>query len=128
MKGQFFKVNSFSASLMTDYKIKKTSTLLDKILYSLPLIGLDKISKENWNNPYGQMGALMTSLNYSASFLMAIMLYGTGVLETKSFNPLPIINHYQEISKQNILEIKMRGKISGDLENSISIRDLFKAD
>ena len=113
---------------MTDYKIKKTSTLLDKILYSLPLIGLDKISKENWNNPYGQMGALMTSLNYSASFLMAIMLYGTGVLETKSFNPLPIINHYQEISKQNILEIKMRGKISGDLENSISIRDLFKAD
>ena len=78
--------------------------------------------------PKKDLAKLLIGLNIANSILMGCALYGYGVIENKSFNPFLIISHYQELSKNNLQKIKMSRRVAGNLEISISIRDLRRAD
>ena len=71
---------------------------------------------------------LTFGLTAASYFLIGCYLYGTSAVENKSFNPIPIIKHYREMSENSIQEIKMRGRIAGSLENRILIHDSCKTD
>ena len=78
--------------------------------------------------PRQDLAKLFIGIAAANYLLIGSYLYAAGVLETKSFNPLPIIRNYQELSRENLMKIKMQNKGAGNLENSISIRDFYKAD
>lgn len=79
-------------------------------------------------NPVKEMARFFALYSLTNSVIMGVCLYSIGVAETRSLNPFPIYQNYQKISEQKVMEIKMRDKSPGNLENMISIRDLYRVD